>query len=329
MGRRRKPPPGASRIDGWLVIDKPEGPSSAAVVAMLRRSLRPLRIGHGGTLDPLASGVLPIALGEATKTVAYAMDAGKTYRFTLRFGIARDSDDAEGRIVGTSDVRPATPAVEAMLSRFIGIVDQRPPAFSAVHVAGKRAYHLARAGQAVSLSARPVRIDRLTLLARPDADHAEFEMVCGKGTYVRSLARDLALALGTVGHVARLRRTSLGPFRETSAILLENALALGHSAAALSHLLPIETVLDDIPALAVTEEEATALSQGQSLRVGSTGDVERDRLPSAGGGPSPADSLIRVHAARRLVALVRRNGEVMRPVRVFNLEDGVHDVDYR
>ena len=210
MGRRRTGTP----IHGWLIIDKPLGRSSAQVVAAVRRITGAAKAGHGGTLDPLATGVLPIALGEATKTVSYVMDGSKAYRFTLRFGEARTTDDREGAVTETSPARPTDAEIRAVLPRFTGLIEQVPPAFSALKVDGVRAYRLARAEEAVALAPRQVRIDRLELIARPDADTAEFLVRSGKGAYMRSLARDIARALGTVGHVAALRRTAVGPFRE-------------------------------------------------------------------------------------------------------------------
>jgi tRNA pseudouridine55 synthase len=298
------------RIDGWLVLDKPAGISSAKAVAIARRAFNAAKLGHGGTLDPLASGVLPLAFGEATKTVSLVMDGRKTYRFTIRFGQQTATDDAEGEIVATSDVRPDDAAIRATLSRFTGLIEQTPPAFSALKIEGKRAYELARQGQTVELKARPVEIFRLDLIARPAPDLADFEVDCGKGTYIRSLARDLAVALGTVGHVAALRRTQVGKFTENRAISLVKLEALGHSPARFEHLLPVETVLDDIPALAITEEEAALLRKGQFLPMLRTG--LRDRVPPM------SDSPLRAMFGDRLVALVRTEDGEIRPVRVIN-----------
>jgi tRNA pseudouridine55 synthase len=298
------------RIDGWLVLDKPAGISSAKAVAIARRAFNAAKLGHGGTLDPLASGVLPLAFGEATKTVSLVMDGRKTYRFTIRFGQQTATDDAEGEIVATSDVRPDDAAIAAALPRFTGLIEQTPPAFSALKIEGKRAYELARQGQTVELKPRPVEIFRLDLIARPEPDLADFEVDCGKGTYIRSLARDLALALGTVGHVAALRRTQVGKFTENRAISLVKLEALGHSPARFEHLLPVETVLDDIPALAITEEEAALLRKGQFLPMLRTG--LRDRVPPM------SDSPLRAMFGDRLVALVRTEDGEIRPVRVIN-----------
>jgi tRNA pseudouridine55 synthase len=269
-------------------------------------------VGHGGTLDPLASGVLPIALGEATKTVAYAMDGNKVYHFRLRWGIGRSTDDGEGEITATSDVRPGRAEIEAALPRFLGEIEQVPPAFSAIKIDGKRAYDLARDNQPVEMKPRLVRVDRFSLLGQPDQDHADFEVHCGKGTYMRALARDLALALGSVGHVARLRRIRVGPFGEDDAISLEKLAELGHSAAASGPLLPVETVLDDIPALALNEGEARRIKGGQPvslLRVAA-------RMPLSA---IPVGKIVRVMSDDKLVAMARIEDGEIRPVRVFNL----------
>ncbi|MBM3570177.1 MAG: tRNA pseudouridine(55) synthase TruB [Alphaproteobacteria bacterium] len=295
-----------ARLDGWLILDKPVGPSSAQAVARVKRALKPGKIGHGGTLDPLASGVLPLALGEATKTVSYAMDALKVYRFAIKFGEARATDDAEGEVTETSPHRPATEAIRAALARFIGRIEQRPPDFSAIKRDGRRAYDLARAGQAPDLTPRQVEIHRLALLDRPAPDLAEFEVECGKGTYVRSLARDLARALGTVGHVAALRRTRVGRFGEADSIPLATVEEIGYSPALIGRIRPVATVLDDIPALAVDESGATLLRQGRPLAL-------PDTASDLGSG------IIRAMSGDRLIALVRVTGREARAVRVFNL----------
>jgi tRNA pseudouridine55 synthase len=308
MARKRRGLP----IHGWLAIDKPAGMTSAQVVAAVRRITGAAKAGHGGTLDPMATGVLPIALGEATKTVPYAMAGRKRYRFTLRWGQARSTDDAEGSITATSPARPTEAEIRQALPRFTGLIEQVPPAFSAIRVAGARAYDLARAGQAVELGPRPVAIDRFELVELVDADHAVFEVECGKGAYMRSLARDLAVALGTVGHIAALRRTAVGPFTEGRAISLESLGTLGHSAAALGHLLPVETALDDIPALALTDTEANRLRCGQSVGLLRRQDLERI-------GHLESGSLICAKAGGKPVALARFEAGDLRPVRILNL----------
>ena len=208
-------------MHGWLVLDKPVGMTSTQAVGAIKRLFTRKRAGHAGTLDPLASGCLPIALGEATKTVPFVMDGRKVYRFTVRWGEERDTDDADGRVTATSDARPTRAAIEALLPRFTGTIAQVPPRFSAIKIEGERAYDLARDGETVELAARPVEIHRLELVDMPDADHAEFEAECGKGTYVRALARDIGRALGCFGHVEALRRKAVGPFGENDMISLE------------------------------------------------------------------------------------------------------------
>jgi len=293
------------KVDGWVVLDKPLGLGSTQAVGRVRWLFSAEKAGHGGTLDPLATGVLPIALGEATKTVPFVMDGRKEYRFTLRFGEARSTEDAEGEVTATSEVRPTDAAIRAALPGFTGCLSQRPPAFSALKIDGKRAYDLARAGEAVELKPREVTIGRLELLARPDADHADFVVGCGKGTYIRSLGRDLAQALGTVGHLSALRRTVAGPFREETAISLPKLEALGHIPPLLGALAPVATALDDIPALALTETQADRLRHGQPVLL------TRDAPPSG--------TLCRAECGSKLVALVRSDGAALQPVRVFNL----------
>ena len=294
-----------NKVDGWVVLDKPLGMGSTQAVGKVRWLFAAEKAGHGGTLDPLATGILPIALGEATKTVPFIMDGRKEYRFTLRFGEARSTDDGEGEVTATSDARPADEAIRAALPGFMGSIQQMPPIFSALKIDGKRAYDLARAGETVELKLRTVTIDRLELLARPDADHADFVVGCGKGTYIRSLGRDLARVLGTVGHLSALRRTAVGPFREEAAISLPKLEALGHIPPLLGALAPVATALDDIPALALTETQANQLRHGQPVIL------TRDAPPSG--------ALVRAETGSKLVALVRSDGAALQPVRVFNL----------
>jgi tRNA pseudouridine55 synthase len=296
MARRRK----GRRINGWIVLDKPAGLSSAGAVGKVRAILGAAKAGHGGTLDPLATGVLPIALGEATKTVPYVMDGRKAYRFRIRWGEARDTLDGEGAVVGTSDVRPDRAALEAALPRFVGRLKQVPPKFSALKVAGARAYELARAGQPVTLTAREVEVFSLTLVAAT-REHADFDLACGKGTYVRALARDLAEAVGALGYVEQLRRTRAGPFTESDAISLDKLAELVHSAPLESCLLPLETALDDIPALAISGEQANRLRAGQSIVVDKTG-----------------SGVVCAMSGGRPVALARLEAGELKPVRVFN-----------
>jgi tRNA pseudouridine55 synthase len=261
MARKRK----GSPVHGWVVLDKPKGLTSTQSVAKVRRIFDAQKAGHAGTLDPLATGVLAVALGEATKTVPYAMDGEKLYRFTVAWGESRDTDDAEGKVTGTSGNRPTKEEILAQMPRFIGEIEQVPPAYSAIKVEGERAYDLAREGESFTLSARTISIRNAILVEMPDADHAVFELACGKGSYVRAWSRDLALALGTLGHVVELRRLKIGPFTAEGAISLDKLEALGHSPAALEHLLPIATALDGIPALAVTGPDSVRLRSGNPI----------------------------------------------------------------
>jgi tRNA pseudouridine55 synthase len=309
MARRKK----GQRIHGWLVIDKPAGETSSQVVGIVKRLLDAQKAGHGGTLDPLATGVLPIALGEATKTVSYIMDGTKRYRFAIAWGEARKTDDSEGAVTQTSDVRPSDVDIRAVLEDFVGVIDQVPPDYSAITIDGNRAYALARSGETVVISSRPVRIDRIELVDVPDVDHAIFEIACGKGTYIRSLARDIALALGTFGHIASLRRLAAGPFDETEAISLETLESLVHSAPPSTYLRAVESALDDIPAVLLNTLQADHLRQGRAVRVeGPEGSpfVDISRLDEGGVLCAMADG--------RPVALARLVQGVIRPVRVLN-----------
>jgi len=297
-------------LHGWLIIDKPEGITSARVVSQVKRATG-AKTGHAGTLDPLATGILPLALGEATKTVRFAAAGRKRYRFRIRWGIARDTDDREGAVTGEAAFRPDIPAIEAALPRFTGTLLQRPPTYSAVKIAGRRAYALARAGRPPEMAERPIEIAELRLAGVPGPDHADFEAIVGEGTYIRSLARDLAEALGTLGHIDELRRLAVGRFTEKQAISLDSALSLGHSLAVSGHLLPIETVLDDIPALALTAAEAARLRQGQ--RVTPQDERERERLARIDDG-----AIVGARLDRLLVALARIEDGHLRPVRIIN-----------
>jgi len=303
---------GRQKVDGWVALDKPAGMTSTQAVGAIRRFFDAVKAGHGGTLDPLATGLLPIALGEATKTVPFLMEGLKTYRFSLRFGEARTTDDAEGEVTIRSAARPGDEAIRASLAVFRGRISQRPPIFSALTIDGRRAYDLARAGEPVELAAREVTIERFELIERLDPDSALFEVQCGKGAYMRSLGRDLALALGTVGHIVGLRRTAVGPFTESDAISLDSLRALGHIAAASRHLLPVATALDDIPALAVTDSEASRLRCGQSV-----GPIRRQHLERIGQFGSGA--IFCAKSGGLPVALVRLEAGDIRPVRVLNL----------
>ena len=298
-------------VHGWVVLDKPVGMTSTHAVSVVKRLFSAKRCGHAGTLDPLASGALPIALGEATKTVPFVMDGRKLYRFTIRWGEERDTDDAEGRTVSKSKERPSPEAVHALLPSYTGLIQQIPPRYSAIKIEGERAYDLARDGEQVELAPRPVEIGRLELVDIPDPDHAVLEAECGKGTYVRSLARDLGRALGCFGHVSALRRAAVGSFGEETMILLEQLEALCHRAASgegslADALMPVETALDDIPALAVNRADAARLQRGQAVLLRG-----RD-APNFRG-------TVYVTVAGQLLALAELDrGEIV-PKRVFNL----------
>jgi tRNA pseudouridine55 synthase len=306
---RRKPR--GRPLDGWLIIDKPPGMTSTDVVNRVRRGFDAQKAGHGGTLDPLATGVLPIAFGAATKTVPYVMDGTKLYRFTLRIGEARDTDDADGAPVGASDHRPTDAAIRAALPALTGAIMQVPPAYSAIKVAGERAYDMARDGRAPVLEARPARVDRFELVDRPDADTAVFEVASGKGVYMRSLARDLALACGTLGHVAALRRLRVGPFTEAQSIPLDKVVrGVDTPPASPDLLLPVLTALADIPALALTESEAADLCHGQAISlVALMGRIPADADPNGG--------LARAMAGGRVIGLCRLDEGWLKPERIL------------
>jgi tRNA pseudouridine55 synthase len=312
----REPRQGQRRRDkrdvhGWVVLDKPVGMTSTHAVSIVKRLFSAKRAGHAGTLDPLASGLLPLALGEATKTVPFVMDGRKIYRFTVQWGEERDTDDAEGRVVANSADRPSADAIRALLPSFTGTIQQVPPRYSAVKIEGERAYDLAREGELVELQSRPVDIHRLELVQVADADHAVFAAECGKGTYVRALARDMGRLLGVFGHVSALRRTSVGPFAEADMISLEQLEALCHRAAAgeaslADALMPVETALDDIPALAVSRADAARLQRGQAVLLRG-----RDAPIFRG--------TVHVTVSGQLLALADVDrGEII-PKRVFNL----------
>jgi tRNA pseudouridine55 synthase len=262
LSRRKKGQP----VHGWVILDKPLGMGSTQAVAAVRRIFDAQKAGHAGTLDPLATGILAIALGEATKTVPYAMDADKTYRFTASWGESRDTDDTEGSLTGTSDVRPSQAEIEAVLPRFTGTLTQVPPAYSAIKVQGERAYDLAREGQTVVLEPRQVEVFEARLL-EARSDSADFEILCGKGTYVRSWVRDIALALGTLGHVSKLRRTQLGSWDEKGAVALETLTPFMHSPAAFGYLRPLSTALDGIPALAISGPDTVRIRSGNPILI--------------------------------------------------------------
>jgi tRNA pseudouridine55 synthase len=315
MARKRKGLP----IHGWVVLDKPGSMTSTQAVTRVRRLFDAAKAGHAGTLDPLATGVLAIALGEATKTVPYAMDGEKLYRFTASWGEARDTVDSEGKVTATSGVRPSREDIIAQLPHFIGEIMQIPPNYSAIKVEGERAYDLAREGEAFTLEARLILIHEARLVDMPDADHAVFEVECGKGSYIRAWVRDLAKALGTVGHVTQLRRLRVGPFSIEAAISLETLEGFGHSPAALEHLRPIATALDGILALAVTEPDSVRLRSGNPILIRAP---HFQRLVEQGGGAETgADiqglTVFLSTAKGEPVALAEVAQGELRPFRVF------------
>jgi tRNA pseudouridine55 synthase len=306
MRRKRGRP-----LDGWLIIDKPPQMTSTDVVNRVRRGFDAQKAGHGGTLDPLATGVLPIAFGSATKTVPYVMDSTKIYRFTLRLGEARDTDDADGAVIAESAHRPTDEQLRAALPAFLGDIMQVPPIYSAIKIAGERAYDMAREGRAPVLEPRPARVDRFELIERPDADTALFEVQSGKGVYMRSLARDLAAACGSVGHIATLRRLRVGPFLERDSISLDKAMPSGDTARSSPDLLlPVLTALADIPALALTDEESVLLTQGQAISLVTL----MGRIPD---DANPAGGLARAMAGGRVIGLCRLEDGWLRPERIL------------
>ncbi len=308
LSRRRKGDP----VSGWINLDKPFDLGSTQAVSRVRRAFNAQKAGHAGTLDPLASGILPIALGEATKTVPFLMDADKTYRFTIRWGDGDRDPGPRGR--GHRHLRSSPDrrgSVTAALGAFVGEISQVPPAYSAVRVDGERAYDLAREGTVLELEARTVVIHEARLIATPDADHSTLEIVCGKGTYVRALARDLALALGTRGHVAELRRTRVGGFDRRRGDTLEKLEDLCHRGQLLEALLPVETALDDIPELAVTTEDAFRLSQGRSI-------VLLPRQVETLKATLGSARIVSAHDGKRMVALCEMRAGRLNPTRVFH-----------
>jgi tRNA pseudouridine55 synthase len=290
----------------WILIDKPLGPTSTQVTSQVRRIFGVKKAGHGGTLDPLATGLLPIALGEATKTVPWVMDAPKEYEFTVRWGESTTTDDGEGAVTHTSDHWPTAAQISAVLPQFQGEISQIPPAFSAIKVDGKRSYDLARAGVAVPLKARTVTIFELTLMGQSDPQHAHFKVHCSKGTYVRSLARDMAIALGTFGYVTTLRRTRIGNFKATDAILLDYLKNLGHSPILNRGFCAIYDALDDIPGIFVSVQEADDLRKGRAIPLQSPLNLGPDQM-----------GICLLNGVA--VALVRLDEQLLRPFRVFNL----------
>jgi tRNA pseudouridine55 synthase len=307
MGRRRK----GDAVSGWVCLDKPIELGSTQAVGRVRRAFNAQKAGHAGTLDPLATGILPIALGEATKTVPFLMEADKAYRFTITWGVETASFDREGAVTAVSDLRPAAADVREALKAFVGEIDQIPPDFSAVKVDGQRAYDLAREGVAMELKARRVVIHDARVVGEGDPDSAEIEIECGKGVYVRAIVRDLAAALGVKGHVSALRRTRVGPFSEASATGLEVLEEMCHRGAALEVLLPVETALDDIPELAVTTEDAFRLTQGRSI-------VLLPRQVETLKARLSASRTVSARHGTRIIALCEMRAGRLNPTRVFH-----------
>lgn len=295
-------------VHGWLVLDKPVGTTSTTAVAILKRLTRAKKVGHAGTLDPLASGLLPIAFGEATKTVSYVMDGRKVYRFKVRWGVETDTDDAEGKEVAVSAVRPSFESIQAALPAFIGSIEQTPPRFSAIKVDGERAYDLARAGEEVSLNARTVEIHELRIAEQTDADHTVFDAECGKGTYVRAIARDLGRALGCFGHVCELRRTRAGSFDEAAAISLDEVERLAQSSpdALTAALLPVASSLSMMPSVSVGQDDAQRILTGQPVLL-------RGRDAPVMGGT------VTVSTGGALIALAEVEQGSLKPRRIFHL----------
>ncbi len=317
MSRRQKKR--GRPVTGWLVLDKPEGVTSTQAVAICRRQFDAQKCGHGGTLDPLASGILPLAFGEATKTVGYVMEGDKDYVFTIRWGTSTTTQDREGEITGESDVRPTRQAIEEALKSFVGDIEQVPPQFSAVKVDGERAYDLARDGETVELKARTVTVHSAELVDTPSADLAVLAITCGKGFYIRALARDLAAALGAEGHVAALRRTRVGAFSEKDAAELAKVQEMSDKPALDALLAPIETALDDIPALAIKGDDASRLRQGREIvllphQIEAFREMRRPRTVNG----EDASRICLAKDGEVAVALGEVRAGRFMPVRVFN-----------
>jgi tRNA pseudouridine55 synthase len=308
-------------IHGWVNFDKPFGMTSTSAVAFVRRAFNAQKAGHAGTLDPMASGILPIALGEATKTVPFLMDATKVYRFTILWGQRTDSFDLEGKVLELNDLRPSEADIRAILSEFIGEIDQVPPAFSAIKVNGQRSYDLARQGLEVELKARKVRIDKLNLVRIIDTNEAEFIMTCGKGTYVRSVARDLALELGVLGVISKLKRERVGMFDINSSLGVEKLEVLGHRGPDFAALLSVQTALDDIPALPVTPDEAARLKQGRDIALSFSRTEMAQEALKAKAKPATSETSRTLWACEndRVVALGELRLGQFFPTRILNL----------
>lgn len=314
MGRQRKRK--GDPVHGWLAIDKPTDITSTRVVGILKRLYNAQKAGHGGTLDPLADGILPIAFGEATKTAQWAMDCDKEYVFTVEWGTSTVSQDKEGDVIATSDVRPTRADIEAILPQFIGDIAQIPPKYSAIKIQGERAYDLARDGEQFEIPARNVTVYEAEIADIPDSDHVTLRVVSGKGFYVRAMARDLAQALGAEGHVSQLRRTRVGALDEGMAVTLSDLEALaGNMSALTEHLQPLETVLDDVPIIDIESPDAAALKQGREI-VLLPHQVDEWR---EGRGPDGNDRLALTVSANRAIALGEVRAGRFQPKKVFQL----------
>jgi len=311
MGRRRT----GDVVNGWINLDKPVGITSTQAIGKVRRYLNASKVGHAGTLDPLASGILPIALGEATKTIPFVQDEVKTYFFTIRWGEQRTTDDAEGDVIASSANRPTPDSVVQILPQYIGEIEQLPPQFSALKIDGKRAYDLARSGEDVKLQTRLVHIESFDMLAMRE-EEADFRVMCSKGTYIRALARDIALDLETRGYVSALRRESVGTFSLDHAISLDKLEQMGHIAAIGEALMPVDSVLDVIPALSLTTQEKALLKNGQRLSFVSKSDFHRlDTILD----DSQNSVLALARCEGNPVGLIKVQGSLVKPVRIFNL----------
>ncbi|MBL8549950.1 MAG: tRNA pseudouridine(55) synthase TruB [Hyphomonadaceae bacterium] len=316
MGRRKK----GDVVDGWVILDKPEGITSTDAVSAVRRIFNAQKAGHAGTLDPLASGVLPIALGEATKTVPFLVSADKSYLFTIRWGASTATQDREGEVIARSDVRPTASRISEALKAFVGEIDQVPPAYSAIKIDGERAYDLARAGEAIELEPRKVEVYGVELAETPEPDLATINLRCGKGFYVRALVRDLAAALGAEGHVHALRRTSVGSFHVDDAVPLDVLKELGHKGAASERLCPVETALADIPALAISGEDAFKLRQGRPIvLLPHIAEALRDKFKPRTISGQDASRAALAMCEGKAVALGDVRAGRFKPTRVFHL----------
>jgi tRNA pseudouridine55 synthase len=309
--------PKGDKVDGWLILDKPSGLTSTDCVTRTKRFFNAQKAGHAGTLDPMATGILAIAFGEATKTVPFAMDAEKTYVFTARWGQATDTDDAQGRIIGEAQGRPSIADIEAALPAFTGHIMQTPPAYSAIKVDGERAYDLAREGEVFELKSRPAFIRSLEIVETLSPDETVFRMVCGKGVYVRAFVRDVAKAMGTLAHVTQLRRTAVGSFDENLAISLDALTELGYGDAAKRHVHPVETALDDIPALAISEADAAKIRSGQAVPVRGPAFATAEAILKDAGDEPPVVLMRSLSGGP--VALAELKLGSFHPLRVFNL----------